>query len=42
MADLAAVVDAGNRSFASQLKVDQVVCVRHHGAIRINDLDRNK
>ena len=42
MADLTAVVDCGNRPFAGQLKLNQVICMRHHRAVRINDSDRDE
>src|SRR5436190_17194703 len=42
MANLAAVVDSGDRTSASQLKLNQVICMRYQGAVRINHFHGNE
>src|SRR6185436_18848774 len=42
MADLAAVVHTREHTFTAQLKLDEVIRVRHNGPILVYDLDRHK
>ena len=42
VADLAAVVHACEHAFTAQLKVNEIIRVRHNGTILVYDLDRHK
>ena len=42
VADLTTIVDCGDRPSPDQLKLDQVICIRNHYAVRVNDLNGNK